>query len=189
MGGDSLNDLQNPTPLGTIPFKTLYVTDEEMKDMKGKIYSYGDKKRIYFKGDWFYRDEHGKLLYHERQAFEFLEHLNQLLKDKQYDPSYFKKRSPYKFDEAWETYYLAVVNDSEWYRGKRSIYLNHLKPYFKNGDIREIRKIHIQELINAMRQGGSGAKRIKDALGVLHAMLRYFSESLTLFPAFPEAKY
>jgi len=185
-----MTTLQTPHDAGKIiPFKILYVSHEEARDMKGKTYRYGDKFRIYFRGDWFYRDEHGKLLYSERSAFEFLEHLNQLLRDKQYDPSYFKKRSPYKFDEAWETYYQSVVNDSEWYRGKKSIYQNHLKPFFKNCDIREIRKIHIQGLVNAMRQGGSGDKRIKDALGVLHAMLRYFSESLAIFPAFPEHSY
>ena len=148
------------------------------------------KWRIRFKGDWFTRDEHGKLIYSERQGWNFLEHLNQLEKEKRYDPTLFKGKTPYRFDAAWELYYGSRINDSEWYRGKKSIYENYLKPHFQNCDIREIRQIHIQGLINFMRKGGQcGDKRIKDALGVLHAFLNYYKESLPLFPAFPEHSY
>jgi len=166
------------------------ILPEEVEAMQGGVYKHRDKWRIRFKSDWFTRDEHGKLIYSERQGWNFLEHLNQLEKEKRYDPTLFKGKTPYRFDAAWELYYGSRINDSEWYRGKKSIYENYLKPHFQNCDIREIRQIHIQGLINFMRKGGQcGDKRIKDALGVLHAFLNYYKESLPLFPAFPEHSY
>jgi integrase len=170
--------------------KFFFIPEEEMEAMKGKVYPYREKWRVRFKGSWFTRDEHGQLLYHERQAWNFLEYLNQLDKEKRYDPSLFKGKTPYRFDAAWKLYYESRINDSEWYKGKKYICENYLKSHFQNCDIREIRQIHIQGLINFMRGSGRcGDKRIKDALGVLHAFLNYYKESLPLFPAFPEHSY
>lgn len=110
------------------PDKIFYISGEELGAMRGGVYPHRDTYKVYFKGDWFYNDEHGKPLFHERQAYNFLEHLNELWKQKAYDPTLFKKKSPFRFDDAFELYHKVRVNDSEWHKAKRGYFKNYLQP-------------------------------------------------------------
>jgi integrase len=162
---------------------------EEVANVKGGIYPSRGRWRVHFKGEWFFRDEHSKPLFSERQAFGFLEYLNALEKDKIYDPSRFKSKSPYRFDEAFQLYFKTVKTDSKWHRKKNQYFVNYFQPHFKNMDIREIRELHIHGLVNSMQEQGRGGKTIKNALTVLHAFLEFNRSSMPMFPKFPEFRW
>jgi integrase len=169
----------------------FYFRGRELVTMRGRIYP--DKNgrfRVLFKGDWFYKDEHNNPFYHEKSAENFLAHLNELDRiPGGYDPSFFKKKSPYRFNEAFELYHETVRNDSKWHRKKYQYFVNYFKPHFKDMDIREIRELHIHGLINSMRRQGRGGKTIKNALTVLHAFLEFNRASMPSFPKFPEFRW
>jgi len=157
--------------------------------MKGGVYSHRDKWRVMFKGDWFFRNEHGELLYSYRQAVNFLEHLNKL--GENYDPSLFKNKGPYHFDEAFQSYLNGKKTDSEWHQMKGQVWKKYFNPFFKNMDIREIKNIHIENFNQHLERQGRGSKTVKNILSILHGFLKYHfvRDNIPRIPMFPEVKY
>lgn len=173
----------------TTPFKQpkmFVIPLEEVMNMKGGVYPNGKNWKVYFKGNFFCRDEHGKIIFSERQGYGFLEYLNQLERDKAFDPSRFKKHGPLRFDEAFQTYLNAKPNDSGWHIAKERTWKKYFKPFFQNMDIREIRKIHIQNLLNELKVS---PKTQKNIITVLHGFLNFHREELAVFPSFPQTHY
>lgn len=171
------------------PLKGYYITPEEVESMKGGAYPHRDKWKVKYKGDWFYRNEHAELLYSYRQAINFLEHLNKL--GESYDPSMFKKKGPYHFDEAFQIYLSGKKTDSEWHQIKRQVWKKYFKPFFKNIDIREVKNIQIENFKNYLEGQGKGGKTIKNILAILHGFLKYHfvRDNIQRMAMFPEVKY
>jgi integrase len=171
------------------PLKEYYITSEEVEAMKGGVYPHRDKWRVRFKGDWFFRNEHGEPLYSYRQALNFLEHLNKL--GENYEPSLFKNKGPYHFDEAFQAYLNGKKTDSEWHQMKGQVWKKYFKPFFKNMDIREIKNIHIENFNQHLERQGRGGKTVKNILSILHGFLKYhfIRDNIQRMPMFPEVKF
>lgn len=180
------------SPIGS---DTLILIPIEEGDMKGKVYRHGKGFRIYFKGDWFSRDEFNRPLEKKFQAYAFLKHLNGLYDPdptrNRYDPSKFKNKIPYRFDEAFSLYLEKKQNDSGWYDEKKNTWKKYFKPYFANQDFRTIDDIQIEAFKKWLENKGLKGKTVFNKLTVLRGFLNYkpFRRSFNIFPEFPSVSY
>jgi len=161
--------------------------------MKGKVYKHRSGYRVYFRGDWFYKDEHGRPFKAEFYAWAFLEHLNSLYDPNpaknRYDPKKFKDKIPYKFDEAFELYLDRKQTDSGWHRAKEWTWKKYFQPFFANQDFRTIDDLQLQGFVKSLESRRLKGKTIKNILMTLHGFLNHFKRSINIFPEFPKISY
>lgn len=160
--------------------------------MRGRVYKNGKGFKIYFRGEWFLRDEFGRPLRYELQAYAFCEHLNALYDPdpakNRYDPSRFKK-GVYRFDEAFALYLDRKQTDSGWHKAKEWTRKKYFMPFFCNQDFRTIDDVQLQNLARSLEEKGLKGKTIKNILMTLHAFLNYFKRAINIFPQFPSISY
>jgi len=162
--------------------------------MKGKVYPNGKKGfHVYFKGEWFSHDEFGRPLQYQLQAYAFLEHLNALYDPdpakNRYDPTKFKDKTPYKFDEVFSLYLDRKQTDSGWHKAKGWIWKKYFMPYFCNQDFRTIDDVQLQAFVRWLESRDLKGKTIKNILMTLHGFLNHFKRSINIFPQFPSISY
>jgi integrase len=170
-----------------------FISMEGVDKMKGGVYRHRNGWRVYFKGDWFTRDEHGRPFKAEFYARSFLDLLNALYDPdpakNRYDRRRFKDRTHYRFDEAFPLYLDQKDSDSSWHDAKKYIFQNHLSPFFINQDFRTIDKVQLEGLKKALEQKHLAGKTIKNIMMALHGFLNHYSSSLNIFPTFPDLSY
>jgi len=170
------------------PYKMMAIPQEEVDAMKGKIYSHRKGFRVYWpwKGEtfWFYQDQFGKPFKHEFYALEFLHYLNKL--GDKFDPSEWRKDTPYNFKKAIEVYLELGPGGPEWKHQKENISKRYLIPFFETEDIREIKKIHIDRFHARLKDKKLSDKSIKNIMMVLQGFLNFNREVLPKVPTFPK---
>ncbi len=132
-------------------YKIPFVSMEGVSELIGKVYPNGKTSwKVHFRGNWFTRDEHGRTFRAEFYAYSFLNLLNSLYDPdpakNRYDPSRFKDKTPYHFDEAFELYLDRKETDSGWQKNKKWIYRKHLEPFFGKQDFRTIDRLQLENL-------------------------------------------
>jgi len=161
--------------------------------MKGGVYKHRAGYRVYFRGQWFHKDEHGRPFRAEFYAWAFLEHLNALYDPdpakNRYDPSRFKDKTPYKFDEAFELYLDRRQTDSGWHRAKEWTWKKYFQPFFANQDFRTIDQVQLEGFQKWLKEKNLQGKSIKNVMGILHGFLTHFKSTLNFFPTFPAINY
>ena len=147
--------------------------------------------RIYFKGERFewYSYFDGTPLLHSQLAQRVLEHINSLIDQKKFDPEHYRKDSPYQFDRAMDTYLESERFTPETDYRKRRIAERFLIPHFLKADIREIRKIDIDNFLLEFQKQSYKGSTIKNILGTLKAFFNFHKQSIPLMPVFPKVKY
>jgi integrase len=173
--------------------KVFVIPEEVMAEMRGGVYRHRDGFRVYFRGQWFNHDEHGRPFKAEFYAYSFLEHLNSLYDPdpakNRYDPSRFKSKTPYRFDEAFELYLSAKMNDSGWHQSKRWIWKKYFIPYFANQDFRTIDTVQLSAFLHWLEAKNLKGKTMRNIIMVLHGFLNHFRQAINLFPEFPKIQY
>ncbi len=161
-------------------------------EMSG-VYPHRQGFKVYFRGDWFYKDEHGRPFKAEFYAYSFREQLKALYDPdpakNRYDPSKFKDRTPHKFDEAFPLYLDRTALDSSWSKSKEYIWKKYFMPFFANQDFRTIDSLQLQGFKRWLEEKGLKGKTIRNILMILHGFLRCFKSMINLFPDFPPVKY
>jgi integrase len=162
--------------------------------MRGHIQEYRQGR---FRVIWYYKGERFSWtkyldqtpLYHRRQAERVLEHINSLIDMKRFDPQAWKKDVPYIFEKAIQIWIDKSTCSLEWLDKRRTIAERFLTPFFKGEDIREIRKIHIDNFHVDLKKRGYSDKYIYNILGELKAFFYFHRESLDSIPVFPKMTY
>jgi integrase len=146
--------------------------------------------RIYFKGERFewYSDFNQNPLFHPQLAQRVLEHINSLIDQKKFDPDHYHRNSPYQFHLAMETYLQSAKFSPEWDYRKRRIAEKFLIPHFLKADIREIRKIDIDNFLLEVQKKPYKGSTVKNIIGVLKAFFHFHRESIPMMPSFPQVK-
>lgn len=142
---------------------------------------------FYFKGERFeeYRTRDGDTLVTEKQCAKLLAHVEHLIETKQFDPVQWRKDNPFLFERAVGIWIERKAVSLETLNSRERIANNFLIPFFKGRDIREIRRIHIEEFITHLKKEGRSDKYIYNIAGELKACLRFHAESIPKFPTFP----
>ncbi len=161
--------------------------------MKG-VYKHRNGFRVYFKGNWFTHDEHGRPFKFEEYGHAFRNMLEALYDPdpakNRYDPKRFKDRTPYKFDEAFPLYLEAKPNDSSWHKSKGYIWKKYFMPFFANQDFRTIDQVQLEGLQRWLERKNLKGKTIKNIMMTLHGFLNHFRSSFAnTFPVFPKISY
>lgn len=133
----------------------------------------------------FYRYTDGEPLVHPRMAERLREHLNYLIDHKQFDPSAYQKDKPYRFQKAVEIWINLSRCSPEWKEKRRSIAEKIILPFFPGQDIREVRRIQIDEFLSDLKGKGFSEKYIYNILGELKALLNFHKDSIPKMPSFP----
>lgn len=162
--------------------------------MRGTIQEYRPGRwRVfwYYHGERFYWTRYldSTPLYHRRQAERVLEHINSLIDSKRFDPQAWKKNVPYVFEKAVQIWIDSSTCSPEWLAKRRMISDKFLIPFFKGEDIREIRKIHIDNFHVELKKQGHSDKYDFNILGELKSFFFFHRESLSLMPVFPRIRY
>ncbi len=113
------------------------------------------------------------------------EHFNYLIDHHKFDPSYYQKDKPYLFEKGVEIWINLSRCSQEWRVKRTSIANNILIPFFKGQDIREIRRIQIDEFLTHLKQSGYSDKYIYNIMGELKALMNFHKESIPQMPSFP----
>jgi integrase len=130
-----------------------------------------------------YRDKHGEPLETERQATLSLAFIESQIRDKTFDPGAWSVARPFLFEKACQLWMdMRIISDPA---TRKRIVDNHLLPYWKGHDIREIRTIHIHEFIRSLREKQLSDKTVYNIAGELRACLRFHAESIPKLPVFP----
>jgi integrase len=146
--------------------------------------------RIYYKGERFewYSYFDGTPLAHPQYAQRVLEHINSLIDQKKFDSEHYRKDSPYQFNRAMETYLESAKFSTEWDYRKRRIAEKFLIPHFLKTDIREIRKIDIDNFLLEIQKKPYKGSTVKNIIGILKAFFNFHKQSIPLMPVFPKVK-
>lgn len=167
---------------------------EEVGKVRGRVYE--DRPghfRVYFsyKGEKFWLNKYldGTPLVHRFHAQRLLEHVNSLIDAKKFDPSAWRKDRPYLFEKAVQTWIDLSTCSVEWIEKRKMISEKFLTPFFQGEDIREIRKIHIDNFHSNLKKKGYSDKYIYNIMGELKAFFYFHQESLGSMPVFPKISY
>jgi integrase len=159
-------------------------------DMRGGYYqSRPGRWRIYFswKGKKYLLNKYstGDPLETESQCKRLLEKIRSQIDDKSFDPVDWQKDKPFLFETALEIWIENSPVSPEWYEQRKGIAKRFLLPAFTGKDIREIKKIHIDEFYTGLKKRGLGDKYIYNILGELKAFFHFHAESIPRIPTFP----
>jgi len=170
-----------------------FISMEGVDEMKGGVYRHRKSFRVYFRGDWFTKDEHGRPFKAEFYAHSFLNLLNALYDPNpaknRYDPKKFKDRTPYRFDEAFVLYLDRKETDSSWQKLKKYMWQNYFMPFFANQDFRTIDQIQLEGFQKWLEEKKLKGKTIKNIFTALHGFLNHYRSSIGCFPTFPSCSY
>ena len=146
---------------------------------------------FYFKGERFdvYRSKDGEPLETERQCVKTLSYVEQQIAGREFDPLAWRTDKPFLFEEAVETWIKLKAVSSETLEARERIAAKFLIPFFKGKDIRELRRIHIDEFLTSLKERGCSDKYCYNIIGELKACLRFHSESIPKLPTFPAVSF
>jgi integrase len=162
--------------------------------MRGTINEYRQGRWrlvIYWKGRRydFYKYTDGTALVHRKLAERLREHINYLIDHHRFDPSAWQKDSPFRFEKAVEIWINLSKCSPEWKSKRSSIAQNILMPFWGGHDIREIRRIQIDEFVVHLKQKGYSEKYIYNILGELKALLNSHKDSIPQKVSFPTINF
>lgn len=129
------------------------------------------------------------LLYNQEMAQRVLEHYRYEIDHNLFDGSKLRKDRPFLFDKAAQTWIDLSTCSPEWLKGRRRISDNHLIRFFGNMDLREVRKIHIDQFVASLKEKKLSDKYIYNIIGELKALFNFHRESIPQVPAFPQITY
>lgn len=153
----------------------------------------GGRWRItfYYKGERFdvYRNRDGEPLETERQCAKTLAHIEELIEGREFDPAAWRKDKPFVFERAVETWIKLKSVSFETLESRERIANKFLIPFFKGRDIREIRRIHLDEFLSKLKDQGCSDKYCYNIMGELRACLRFHADSIPKLPTFPTVTF
>jgi len=129
------------------------------------------------------------LLYNQEMAQRVLEHYRYEIDHNLFDGSRLRKDKPFLFEKAVQTWIDLSTCSPEWLKGRRRISDNHLIRFFGNMDIRDIRKIHIDQFVSNLKGQSLSDKYIYNIIGELKALFNFHRESIPQVPGFPRISY
>jgi integrase len=146
---------------------------------------------FYYKGERFdvYRNRDGEPLETERQCLKTLAHIEELIEGKEFDPAAWRKDKPFVFERAAETWIKLKSVSYETLESRERITYKYLIPFFKGKDIREIRRIHIDEFLSKLKEQRFSDKYCYNIIGELKACLRFHTDSIPKLPTFPTVTF
>jgi integrase len=162
--------------------------------MRGTINEYRTGKWrviIYWKGRryYFYKYRGGTPLVHRKLAERLIEHINYLIDHHKFDPSAWQKDSPFRFEKAVEIWINLSKCSPEWKTKRCSIAQKILIPFWGGHDIRDIRRIQIDDFVIHLKQKGYSEKYIYNILGELKALLNFHRDSIPQMVSFPTISF
>jgi integrase len=142
---------------------------------------------FYFKGERFNtcRTKDGDTLETEKQCVKTLAYVEQQIEAKEFDPEAWRKERPYLFKNAVKTWIERKDVSLETLETRERIANKFLTPFFGERDIREIRRIHLEEFLTHLKGQGHSDKYCYNIMGELKACLRFHAESIPKLPTFP----
>lgn len=146
---------------------------------------------FYFKGERFdvYRSKDSEPLETERQCAKTLAYIEQLIEGKEFDPAAWRTDKPFLFERAVETWIRLKNVSSESLEARERITNRFLLPFFKGKDIREIRRIHVDEFLAKLKGQGCSDKYCYNIISELKACLRFHADSIPKLPTFPTVTF
>jgi integrase len=146
---------------------------------------------FYHKGERFNtcRTKEGDTLETEKQCVKTLAYVEQLIEGKEFDPVVWRKNNPFLFERAITTWIERKSVSLETLKARERISNNFLIPFFKGKDIREIRRIHIEEFLTHLKKDGRSDKYIYNIIGELKACFHFHAESIPKLPTFPTVTF
>lgn len=174
--------------------KVPTIKQEEVGKVRGAIREYRKGHfQVYFsyKSEKFflYKYLDGTPLVHEFHARRLLEHINSLIDSHKFDPTEWRADKPFLFEKAIETWIDLSKCSSEWLQRRESIARRLFIPHFKNQDVREIRKIHIDQFYKELKKHEYSPKYLYNVMGELKAFFNFIRESIPKVPGFPKIGY
>ncbi len=148
-------------------------------------YVFNWKGKKYF----FYKYTDGTPLVHPKLAERLREHINYLIDNHQFDPSVWKPGKSFKFENAVETWIDLSNCSPEWLAKRESIAKKVIIPFFRGQDIREIRRIQIDEFLAHLKNSGFSDKYIYNIMGEFKALLNFHKDSIPKMPSFPTVTF
>jgi integrase len=163
-------------------------------DMRGGYYqSRPGRWRVYFswKGKKYLLNKYltGDPLETESQCKRLLEKIRSQIDDKTFDPVDWAKDKPFLFEKALDIWIENSPISPEWYEQRKGISKRFFLTSFTGRDIREIKKIHIDEFYAGLKKRGFRDKYIYNIIGELKAFFRFHAESIHRVPTFPKVTY
>jgi integrase len=169
-------------------------SEEEVGKVRGSIREYRKGHfQVYFsyKGEKFflYKYLDGTPLVHVFHARRLLEHINSLIDSHKFDPTEWRADKPFLFEKAIEIWIDLSECSPEWLQRRESIARRILIPHFKSQDVREIRKIHIDQFYKELKKHDYSPKYLYNVMGELKAFFNFIRESIPKVPGFPKIGY
>lgn len=146
---------------------------------------------FYYKGERFNtcRTREGDTLETEKQCVKTLAYIEQLIAGKEFDPTVWRKDSPFLFEKSVKVWIERKAISLETLETRERIAHKILIPFFKGKDIREIRRIHLEEFLTHLKDQGYSDKYCYNIMGELKACLRFHAESIPRLPTFPTVTF
>lgn len=187
---DERNDLTSQEENGSLPV----IKNGEGCTMRGSVHEYRRGHfRVYFsyRGEKFYLYKYldATPLVHHFYANRLLEHINSLIDSHKFDPTAWRADKPYLFEKAIETWIDLSECSPEWLQRRESIARRLFIPHFKGQDVREIRRIHIDEFYKGIKKQSYSPKYLYNVMGELKTFFNFISESIPKVPGFPKIGY
>lgn len=186
--GLAFDSLTPETESDTLSLKTLLGVD-----MGSYRQFRGGRWRItfYYEGERFdvYRNKDGDPLETERQCARTLAYIEELIQGKEFDPAAWRKDRPFLFERAVETWIKLKPVSYETLESRERIANKFLLPFFKGKDIREIRRIHVDEFLSNLKDQGYSDKYCYNIIAELRACLRFHADSIPKLPTFPTVTF
>jgi integrase len=146
---------------------------------------------FYWQGERFevYRYKDGTPLVHAKMCERLLEHINAQIDSHEFDPSDWRKDKPFMFERAVETWIKLKMVSRETLDSRERIAKKYLIPFFGGRDIRDIRRIHIDEFLTSLKAQGCSDKYCYNILAELKACIRFHADSIPRLPTFPTVEF
>lgn len=142
---------------------------------------------------WIYNDIHGSSLDTYERSFKLLSKISEEINDKEFDPAKYVRAvsTEYYAKTLLDRYYNDKINSiAPSYKTDFKRYVDRAKAFFKDKDIRDIRKLHIIDYVKHLETKFTlSPKTIKNTVEVFKAFMRYCLndiEIVTTIPPFPK---
>ena len=172
----------------TMSLKTLWEVDmgsyREFRPGRWRIV-------FYFKGERFNtcRTKDGDTLETEKQCVKTLAYVEQQIEAKEFDPVTWRKNNPFLFERAVKIWIERKAVSFETLGARERIANKFLIPFFKGRDIREIRRIDLEEFLTYLKGKDHSDKYCYNIMGELRACLRFHAENIPKLPTFPAVTF
>lgn len=146
---------------------------------------------FYYKGERFNRctTRDGDTLVTEKQCVKLLAHVEESIRQKTFDPATWRKDNVFLFERSVEIWIERKAVSLETLATRERIARDFLIPFFKGTDIREIRRINLEEFLTHLKKRGCGDKYCYNIIGELRACLRFHADSIPKLPTFPTVSF